>query len=197
MDREDRRAEFVTAAFELFEKNGIAKTSVGDIAKRVGVTRSLFYHYFPDKTAITKAVIEYRIDEFVSDLQKRTVSSAGEDIYTLFLGVAKIIRSHLQGSNTLSSFVLREGDAMLFQQFAVGSSQRLAELFQNSGRKPGSLMSYTNVRHPYESLYTLSLGIISLVIRQPEVTDETIVDLAIDTLGIELEGEDDPQTRER
>lgn len=40
-------------------------------------------------------------------------------------------------------------------------------------------------RHPKESFYALSVGIMSMMMRQPEVTDEVIADLSIDTLHID------------
>ena len=44
----ERRADIVAAARELYEEQGLSKTSVQDITKRMGVARSLFYQYFPD-----------------------------------------------------------------------------------------------------------------------------------------------------
>ena len=41
------RADIVAAARELYEEQGLSKTSVQDITNRMGVARSLFYHYFP------------------------------------------------------------------------------------------------------------------------------------------------------
>ena len=49
----ERRADIVAAARELYEEQGLSKTSVQDITNRMGVARSLFYHYFPDKEAVT------------------------------------------------------------------------------------------------------------------------------------------------
>ena len=51
-EAKQRRAEIVAAARELFETKGIGHTTVKDISEAVNVTRSLFYHYFPDKDAV-------------------------------------------------------------------------------------------------------------------------------------------------
>ena len=42
-----RREDIVSCARELFEEKGLSRTSVQSIADRMGVARSLFYHYFP------------------------------------------------------------------------------------------------------------------------------------------------------
>lgn len=60
---EQRRNDIVEAARQLYEERGLSRTSVKDIAERAGITRSLFYHYFPDKQAVTSAVL----DDFVED----------------------------------------------------------------------------------------------------------------------------------
>ena len=61
----ERRADIVAAARELYEEQGLSKTSVQDITNRVGVTRSLFYHYFPDKEAVTSAVLDDYVADFI------------------------------------------------------------------------------------------------------------------------------------
>ncbi len=186
MEHDDRRAAFVAAAFELFEERGISQTSIVDIANKVGVARSLFYHYFPNKNAITGAVINYRVDTFIEQLREWTRMQHGQDTYSSLVGAVGIIRSFLQGSNTLSGAVMREDDAMLFQRFAFESATRLAEHFVHPKNTKGSLASISNVRHPRETFYMLSIGVISFMNHEPDVSDEVIADVVVDTLHIDL-----------
>ena len=60
-----RRDAIVEAARQLYEEQGLSRTSVRDITNRVGVTRTLFYHYFPDKEAVTSAVLDNYIEDFI------------------------------------------------------------------------------------------------------------------------------------
>ena len=55
----------MAAARTLYEERGLSKTSVQDITDRVGVTRSLFYHYFADKEAVTSAVLDDYVADFI------------------------------------------------------------------------------------------------------------------------------------
>ena len=64
-----RREQIIACTRELYEEKGLAKTSVQDIADRVGVTRSLFYHYFTDKDAVTSAVLDSYIEDFLGMLK--------------------------------------------------------------------------------------------------------------------------------
>mgnify|MGYP002405889395 CR=1 FL=1 len=43
-----RRLQIVQAAREICLEKGFSKITISDIAERVGMTRSLFYHYFQD-----------------------------------------------------------------------------------------------------------------------------------------------------
>ena len=60
-----RRDEIVDAARSLYEEKGLSRTTIQDITARLGVTRSLFYHYFPNKDAVTSAVLDTYVADFV------------------------------------------------------------------------------------------------------------------------------------
>ena len=55
-----RRAQIVRAAREICLEKGFSKITISDIAGRVGMTRSLFYHYFQDKDQVADAVLDVR-----------------------------------------------------------------------------------------------------------------------------------------
>ena len=49
---------------ELFAEGTLDRTHVNEIIKRAGVSRTLFYHYFPSKTAFARAIVEHEILHF-------------------------------------------------------------------------------------------------------------------------------------
>ena len=55
---EERRAEMVAAASELFARQGFIRTSVAEIVSAVDVAKGLFYYYFTTKDDMVKAVVE-------------------------------------------------------------------------------------------------------------------------------------------
>lgn len=57
-DPETRRQEIITAATQLFEENGVAKTSMAAIATRLQIAKGLVYYYFDSKDALVEAVLE-------------------------------------------------------------------------------------------------------------------------------------------
>jgi AcrR family transcriptional regulator len=52
------KARIVTAALDLFAKHGVGGTSLGMIAKAIGVTKAAVYHQFPTKDEIVLAAAE-------------------------------------------------------------------------------------------------------------------------------------------
>lgn len=80
-----KEKELYTAGYELFLKNGIEKTSIGDIAERAGVAKGTFYLYFKDKydlldqlilqksNNIIREALEKTEDMGISDFKKRTL----------------------------------------------------------------------------------------------------------------------------
>lgn len=55
--RENRRAEILRAAQDLFHRQGYANTSLDDIARAVGIRREGLYYYFENRTQILIDII--------------------------------------------------------------------------------------------------------------------------------------------
>jgi AcrR family transcriptional regulator len=57
MQPDTTRAQIRAAAIELFTANGYEKTSLREIADRVGVTKASLYYHYPSKQALLEAVV--------------------------------------------------------------------------------------------------------------------------------------------
>jgi AcrR family transcriptional regulator len=57
---EDRREQIIDAAMRAFSQKGFTKATNKDIAREAGITPGLIYHYFENKEALLKAIIEGR-----------------------------------------------------------------------------------------------------------------------------------------
>jgi AcrR family transcriptional regulator len=55
---QQRRDQIIEAALDLFTEKGYHGGSIREIAKRVGITEGLIYHYFKDKEDVYKAIID-------------------------------------------------------------------------------------------------------------------------------------------
>ena len=58
----ETRERIVAAAAELMFERGVAETTLEDIRAAAGVSGSQVYHYFEDKQALVRAVIDYQTD---------------------------------------------------------------------------------------------------------------------------------------
>jgi TetR/AcrR family transcriptional regulator, transcriptional repressor for nem operon len=59
------RARIVEAAAELMFRHGAAGTSTEDVLAAAQVSNSQLYHYFSDKNALVRAVIEHQADQII------------------------------------------------------------------------------------------------------------------------------------
>jgi AcrR family transcriptional regulator len=57
---EDRREQILDAAMRAFARKGFTRATNKDIAQEAGITPGLIYHYFENKEAVLKAMIEER-----------------------------------------------------------------------------------------------------------------------------------------
>ena len=62
-DREEKRAEIVTAAAGLFTEAGYDETSMAKVAASAGVTTNTIYWYFQDKDALLVGVLDHVLSE--------------------------------------------------------------------------------------------------------------------------------------
>jgi len=57
---EDRREQIIDAAMRVFSQKGFTRATNKDIAREAGITPGLIYHYFENKEALLRAIIEGR-----------------------------------------------------------------------------------------------------------------------------------------
>jgi AcrR family transcriptional regulator len=57
---EDRREQIIDAAMRVFARKGFLRATNKDIADEIDITPGLIYHYFENKEAVLRAIIENR-----------------------------------------------------------------------------------------------------------------------------------------
>ncbi|WP_300531322.1 TetR/AcrR family transcriptional regulator [Peptacetobacter sp.] len=81
---EERKQEILETAMQLFAEKGYEKTSISDIAKKIGVAQGLCYRYFPSKDILFQTAINEYADILVNKLKlKNSVKQVSiKDIIT-------------------------------------------------------------------------------------------------------------------
>ena len=189
----DRKCEIVECARELIEERGLAKTSVSAIAERMGVARTLFYHYFPSKEDLVAAVLNTYVDEFIGELKKWNAHRVEGDIEGALDSIVKLIRNLLFDGDAAhkpfrKALATRENAALYLQFINRVAEASAAYIVETTVRDFGRLHE-VRIEHVYETFYMLTLGIIGYLRQHPETNDEVLKDLIAQTLHFERERE--------
>jgi AcrR family transcriptional regulator len=65
MPRDERRAQLLAAATDVFVNNGYHATVMDDIAERAGVSKPVLYQHFPGKLELYLALLERHTNELI------------------------------------------------------------------------------------------------------------------------------------
>ncbi|WP_242888422.1 TetR/AcrR family transcriptional regulator [Actinomadura litoris] len=76
MSKDERRAEIIATAADLFEKLGYAGASMDDIAAAVGIGKPTLYHYFRSKSELLWYMHEELIDGLIAAHRARVERGA-------------------------------------------------------------------------------------------------------------------------
>ncbi len=105
LGRDERRAQLLTAALEVFTAAGYHSAAMDEIADRASVSKPVLYQHFPSKLDLYLAVLDIHIDSLIFEIQK-AVSSTQDNAGRINATV-----------NAYFDFINREGEAfrLLFE----------------------------------------------------------------------------------
>ena len=178
---DERRSQIVAAARELFERNGLACTSVQDITNEVGVARSLFYHYFPDKDAVTSAVLDDMIEALSYWNAERQVGHVNDALAS----VVKLLRVGLFESNSFHTALATAENAALYLEFVNRVAHHTATYIIDTTVQDYRKLHEVRIEHLYETFYVLILGVIGYLRNHPDADDAVIADVIAQTLHMD------------
>lgn len=182
---EQRRNDIVEAARQLYEERGLSRTSVKDIAERAGITRSLFYHYFPDKQAVTSAVLDDFVEDYIEALSIWNDERMTGEIEQALDGVVRVLRvSVFEGSSFRRALDTRE-NAALYIEFINRVADRTARYIVDTTVRDYSELHSVSFVHLYETFYILILGICGYIRTHQDVSDEVLKDIIAQSLHME------------
>ncbi len=75
LPRDERRAQLLAAALEVFTGAGYHAASMDEIADRANVSKPVLYQHFPSKLDLYLAVLDLHIDSLVFAIQKAIAST--------------------------------------------------------------------------------------------------------------------------
>lgn len=180
-----RRLEIIAAARELYEEKGLSKTSVQDITNRVGVTRTLFYHYFSDKDAVTLAVLDDYIDDYVEALTYWNEGRSEGEIDEALLSVVKLLRRGLFEEDPFRKALASRENAALYLEFINRVADHAAHYIIQTTVQDYAALHEIRIEHLYETFTVLIVGVIGYLRQHPDTDDAVIADVIAQTLHME------------
>lgn len=185
LDRDDRRDEILHAVRAACAEEGVSRLSISNITKRVGCTRSLFYHYFPDKEAVLDAVLDDSIERFIEQLADWNRHRVHGDVEGALDQAASMMKRMVLGGSELPRSMFAGGDAALYTAFVDRVSDRCARYICESTVEDFKREHEVRIDHVYDTFYVLITGLIMYIRTHPDAPEETIKDIIASTLHIE------------
>ncbi len=124
----DTKARLIAVALTLFAQNGVAGTSIKDIAREAGVAQGLLYHYFAGKDDLLWGVLEE--NTFLPHLQEICGNAEGQAAEDVLREVALRFDAYLASQQTRLRLILGE------LQF----NSRVQTLWEESIRREESIL---------------------------------------------------------
>lgn len=183
---DDRRDEIIGAVRAVVAESGISRLSISAVTKRVGCTRSLFYHYFPTKEDALQAALDQSIDAFMAQLTAWNDQRVTGDIEGALNSAAHMLKTLvLQQDDAMPHTVATGGNAGLYATFVHRVANRTARYICESTVVDFAALHEVRIDHLYETFYVLITGLVMFVRANPDVPEETVKDIIASTLHIE------------
>lgn len=117
-DPDEARARILDAAYDLFSRMGIQRSTMEDVARRAGVSRITVYRRFTTKDALVEQVVsrEFRryFDQFLIDIQQ--AETAAERVVLGFVSSLRAIR----GNPLIGGLITTEPDLIVPSMISDG-----------------------------------------------------------------------------
>jgi AcrR family transcriptional regulator len=189
-----RRTDIVKAARQLFQEKGYPRTTVLDITRRLGVTRTLFYHYFSDKEAVTAAVLDDYIEDFIDSMRIWNAQRQVGNIEHALDSVLQVLRVGLFEHDAFRRSLVSHENAQLYIEFINRVADRVSTYIVNTTVEDYGKLHEIRIDHIYETFYVLIIGIVGYIRRHPDADDGVLKDIISQTLhmdrGVCLASED-------
>ena len=181
---DERRDEIVAATRQLFAERGVAKVSVTEIAQRVGVTRGLIYHYFPDRDALIDLIFDDHILEFIEAVDKWDAARGAGNIDQALLDCVALFRHQLRGADMFREDLRNPENAGLYNRFVDLAVRAVVARLRVTTVQAYARSHQIEIEHVGEVFYVLVYGLIGLVRSTPDVDDQVLVAIVRQTLHL-------------
>lgn len=178
--------EIVLAARKLYETQGVAATTVKNIAEEAGVTRELVYYYFENKQALTDAVL----DDYVEDLVESAIvwnesREFGDTPGSLKKCIAAFRRA-LYDSNGPRPMIGVLEELGVRDAFDVRAVRETVDCINAHIVTEYAAYHEIEIELVYEMFCVVIFGLVGLVKINPDITDDALMKVVEQTLHLDM-----------
>ena len=183
-----RREEILAAARDLFASQGLRATTVQDLAKHVGVTRGLIYHYVGDMDGLVTQVLDIYIDQFAADVRVWDAHRTPGNIDAAVMECIGLFRRYVPARGDLhgqgGTPLPRIDDAALYLRFMDRAVDALVDVLEETTVPAYAAKHPIEIGHVRETFTALIHGLIALVRSQPDLSDDALAAIVRQTLRL-------------
>lgn len=179
--------DIMLAARSLFERQGVAKTTVKDVAAEAGVTRELVYYYFENKQAVIDAVL----DDYVEDLVESVIvwnesRRFGDTPGSLRACIATFRRALYDAEGNQRPMIGVLEELGVRDAFDVRATRETADCLANHIAKEYAAYHRIEIELVHEMFCVVIFGLVGLVKMNPRIEDDVLMKVIEQTLRLDM-----------
>ena len=183
-----RKKQIIDTARALYETKGLAHTSVKDITDECDIARSLFYHYFPNKQAVTSAVLDDYISDYIDSLVMWNAEREEGNIEQALDSVVRVLRLGVFEGSSFRHALDTSENAALYLEFINRVADKTTRYNIDTTVRDYERLHDIHIEYVYETFYTLILGLCGYIRTHRDVSDEVLKSLIAQTLHMDRTG---------
>lgn len=182
-----QKGEIMQAARKLYEQQGVACTSVKDIAREAGITRELVYYYFRNKQAVTDAVL----DDYVEDLVETAIvwnemREFGDTRGSLKKCIAAFRRALYDAAGKPRPMIAVLEELGVRDEFDVRAVRETVDCINAHIVTEYAEHHKIEIELVYEMFCVVIFGLVGLLKVKPDISDETLMKVVEQTLRLDM-----------
>lgn len=194
---EGRAGDIMQAARGLFEAKGVGATTVKDIACEAGITRELFYYYFPGKPAVVDAVLDDYLADIVESAAVWHETRRKGDIAAALRACMVTLRRTLYDAKGPRPMIAVLEELGMRDSFDVRAVRATAEYLCRTVVPEYRRTRQVQVEYLFETLCVMLFGLVGLLKIDPDISDDVLMRLMEQTLRLDMRPRPRPRPRVR
>jgi AcrR family transcriptional regulator len=175
------------SARRLYETRGVAASSITAIAQEAKTTRSLVYYYFPDKDAITAAVLDDYVEDLVDSVgiwnEFRVFGDTPAEVQKC---IAAFRRALYDATGKERPMIGVLDELGIRQEFDLRAVRATVDCINHDTVAEYAAYHQIEIEYVYEMFCMVVFGLVGLMKLEPAITDEALATIVAQALHLDM-----------